>query len=168
MDKQWETISRFLAMLVIAFALALFGAAILPSLATSGKPRGNQLALFECRIYLNFASHTKTNSSNFEFAKLSDEDRHSAIVNALYLDFLIKTNFSWTKPGVVIVCTKKFDNVHKPGFWNSFFRNPAYAVGYSDGTTKLISPEDLADYNLKGFVSAANLATNSDFNIFKK
>jgi hypothetical protein len=163
-----KKILKIVAIVFIAAAVFLFF--YLPTLTTSGKPRGNRFALFECRLYLNAASATKTNNPIFEFSKLSSEDRHRAILNAIYLDFLVKTNFAWeisSNRKVVIVCPKQFDNVPEPILLNLYHRNPAHAVGYSDGTTGLISPEQFTNLNLGDFVSAANLATNSEFNIFK-
>jgi hypothetical protein len=133
----------------------------------SHRPLGNRMTLIECRVYLNAISATKTNSANFDFSKLTDDEKSRAVGLASFFDFWIKTNFVWgvgSNRQIVIVCPKQFDNVHKSGFWNSFRRNPAHAVGYSDGHTGLISPEQFTNLNLNGFVSATNLTSE----IFKK
>jgi hypothetical protein len=106
----------------------------------------------------------------FEFSKLSNEERHRALCLAIHLDLLVKTNFVWSGTSnrlIVAICPREFDNVPEPILLNLYHKNPAHAVGYSDGTVGLISPTEFTNLNLNGFVSAASLATNSEFNIFK-
>jgi hypothetical protein len=78
-------------------------------------------------------------------------------------DFLVRPNFASTNTSrtVVIVCEKSFDNVPQPTLWNFYRKNPAHAIGYSDGSTGLISPAEFAALDLTGFVSLSNLATNN-------
>ena len=162
---------KALKVIAIIFAVAtVFLFFYLPTLTTSGKARGNDLALGECRLYLNAASSIKTNSSLFEFSKLSKEEKHRALCLAVYLDLLVRTNFLWGNGWdheIVVVCPKEFDNVPQPILLNLYHKNPAHAVGFSDGRTRLISPVEFAKLNLSGFVSTASLTTNSEFNIFK-
>ncbi len=159
-------------MKVAGFLLIVFLAAklFLPTLATTGKLRGNEFALFQCRWEL--ANWKNANTNGFNFEKLSKEDKRRAIILlGLNMDAWTKTNFIWAKSEtdreIVIVCRKEFDNVPRPAWWNFYHKNPANAVGYSDGTAGLISPEQFTNLNLTGFVSLSNLATNSEFNIFK-
>jgi hypothetical protein len=159
---------------ILKFAIYGFGIIILalivleiffPTITNNAK--GNRLALIECRVYLNTIVTTKTNSTSFDFSKLDENNIGRAIGLAAYLDFLIKTNFVWgtsSNREIVIVCPKQFDNIHKQGFWNSFSKNPAHAVGYSDGSMDLISPEQFTNLNLNDFISATNLTAQ----IFKK
>jgi hypothetical protein len=159
---------KILATIFLVVAIFLFF--YLPTLATSEKARGNRLAQLDCRMYLIAASSTKTNSSFFEFSKLSKEERHRALCLAIYLDLLVKTNFVWSGTSnrlIVAVCPREFHNVPEPILFNLYHKNPAHAVGFSDGTVGLISPTEFTNLNLSGFVSAASLATNSEFNIFK-
>jgi hypothetical protein len=160
-DKsQWQISDRFIVMLVIAFGIVFLAMQILPMFAGSRKLRGNQWALVECRSYLEAAGTTKTNNLNFDFSKLSDDDKFHAIFLGRNFDFWAETNFVWGNSSnreIVIVCQTQFDNVHKPDLWNSFWRNPAHAVGYSDGSTGLISSEQYATLNLNGFSSFTNL-----------
>jgi hypothetical protein len=155
---------------IVAYGLAIiFITLIVLTLISpiSHNARGNKWMLIESRMYLNVVSLAKTNGPNFDFSKLSDEDKIQAIHIASYFDFWIKTNFVWgtsSNQGIVIVCQKQFDNVHKTGFWNSFRRNPAHAVGYSDGSIGLISSEQFTNMNLNGFVT---VDTNYEFSIFK-
>jgi hypothetical protein len=169
-DKsQWQIRPGFILWLVIIFLVIPFLASIeFP--AVSGKPRGNRLALEDCRFYLTAASSIRENSSVFEFSKLSNEERHRALILSIYLNLLVKTNFIWATDNsnreIVAVCPTLFSNVPEPILLNFYHKNFAHAVGYSDGTTGLISPKEFANLNLSNFVSAADLATNSEFNIF--
>jgi len=160
------------------FIRGLFGVFVIISLIfvfllrpRSGPGPANEWALNHCRWTIESWKSASTNSPNFNFFGLSQDNKQlSAIVVGFDLDSLIKTNFVWgsvSNREIVIVCRKEFSDVHKPGFWNSFFPNPAHAVAYSDGTTELISPEQFANLKLDGFVSLSYLATNSEFHIFK-
>jgi len=54
----------------------------------------------------------------------------------------------------VIVRPIAYDNVPGPSIWNLWRRTPAHAVGYSDGTASLISPEEFAASDWSAFVAA--------------
>jgi hypothetical protein len=162
--KIFKTAAIVVAVIAIVFVM------IAPSL-TSSRARGNRWAILECRNYLLEAKRSNTNSPNFDYSNFPANDKYTYGVRAEpYFNFLAKTNFVWGNSynrEIVIVSQKQFSNVHKPGFWNSFWPNPAYAVGYSDGTAGIISPEDFTNLNLNGFVSLSSLATNSEFKISK-
>lgn len=84
-------------------------------------------------------------------------------------NFWIRTNFHWAGASnreVIIVCESEFDNVSK-SFWSLGQKYPAHAVGYSDGKSGLISPGEFTNLSMNSFVSLCELATNSEFNIFK-
>ncbi|HEY5042826.1 MAG TPA: hypothetical protein VIK53_12575 [Verrucomicrobiae bacterium] len=172
MDKsQWKISNRFIAMLIIAFGIAFLAMQILPMLASTGRLYGNKLMRLKCYQRVKALRNAETNSPNFNFFKLSDDNKRDTILHGWNPDFWIKTNFTWeaseANRQIIVVCGKEFDNVPKPGFWNYFWRNPAHAVGYSDGQTGLISPDKFTNLISAGFVSVASLATNSEFNIFK-
>jgi hypothetical protein len=167
-----KTLWKIVKTAVIAFvAAAIIFVIIAPSLTGPKWPRGNRQAILECRNYLFVASRSKTNSPNFDFSNLSAANKYVYEVRLQpYFNFLAKTNFVWgnsTNREIVILSQKQFDNVHKPGFWNYFWPNPAYAVGYSDGTAGIISPEEFTNLNLSAFVTLSSLATNSEFKISK-
>jgi len=167
--KALKKILKILAMIVLI--AAVFLSLYLPPLATSRPPVGNEYALLECQLFLRAATFTKTNSHFFEFSKLSSEERHRALIMTLYLDLLVKTNFAWADNSnheIVAVCPHEFGNMPRPMLLNLYHKNRAHAVGYSDGTAGLISLTEFKNLNLSSFVSAANLATNSEFNIFTK
>ena len=86
-------------------------------------------------------------------------------------DFSIRTNFIWGSTPtrqIVIVSARVYDNVPVPAPWNIFYRNAAHAVGYSDGTTGLISEAEFDSLNSFGLASLWSLATNPEFKIFKQ
>jgi hypothetical protein len=152
---------KTLKMAVCGLVVGVLALLVLPLfLSPSHIPKGNVMARLECYIYLKAIGSTKTDSVYFDFSRLSDDAKAQAIDYAYYNDFWIKTNFVWgtsSNREIVFVCPREFDNVHKSGFWNAFWRNPAHVVGYSDGRTGLISPEQFTNLNLSGFVSATNL-----------
>ena len=171
MDKaQWKISDRFIAMLVVGFCIVLMALQILPMLASTGKLRGNKAMLYECKNTLRIWKSAEPNSPRFDFSKLSHHDAEFILLWADRFDVWSKTNFNWqvnkTKREIVLVYGIQFDNVPKSS-WTFFLKNPAHAVGYSDGTTGLISPEQFTNLNLSGFVSLSRLATNSEFDIYK-
>jgi hypothetical protein len=172
MDKsQWRVSNRFIAMLAIAFGIAFLAMQILPMLASTGRLYGNKLMRVECHWQIKALRSADSNSPSFDFYKLSDDTKRDTILRGWNWNFWIKTNFAWgvseSNRQIVIVCGREFDNVPKPGFWNYFRRNPAHAVGYSDGTTELISREQFTNLISAGFVSMSNLATNAEAGLLK-
>jgi hypothetical protein len=160
----------FKMVLIVFVVMLLLFAIIAPHLASTGKLQGNERALKDCELEMEIWKSAETNNSSFDFSKLSYEDTRRVLMIGWQLDAQAKTNFLWqtnkTKREIVIVCGKEFDNV-PASFWTFYLNYPAHAVGYSDGSAGLISPEQFTNLNLTGFVSLSNLATNSEFNIFK-
>jgi hypothetical protein len=141
-------------------------------LAPAEKPAGNRAMLAMCEWELTAWKSYQANRPRFDFHKLSDDEKRRVIIFGLDHDFLIRTNFLWgtaTNRELVIICERRYDNVPTPAPWNLFHRTPAHAVGYSDGTTGLISPAELDSLFIYGFTSLWSLATNADsnFRIFK-
>lgn len=64
------------------------------------------------------------------------------------------------KKQILAVCDTPYGNIPQPTIWNGYRKNLAHAVGYSDGTTGLIKPEEFKKLNLAEFVDAALLPTN--------
>lgn len=157
----------------IAIGLLLVGVAFaawffLPFLAPSTNCGGNSYALTVCEEFAVTArAKTQDHEGSFEISKISQQDLAMIARNAWGIsgaDLLVRTNFlpgSSTNRALVIVCTRKFDNIPQPMIWNLFHKTPAHAVGYSDGEVALISPDDFAKLNLDGFVSAASLVAGS-------
>jgi hypothetical protein len=169
--SQWQISDRFIVLILIPFGICLLAVFILPAFSGSHKLRGNSKNLLYIRHQIKLWKNQTTNSPTFDFFSLPNDVKSSTVWSVRSFDGFFKTNFSWQnttdKNEIIIVSAEEFQNVHKHGFWNSFLRNPAHAVGYSDGTVGLISPMDFSNLNLNGFVSAASLVTNSEFNIFK-
>lgn len=144
---------------------------VLPALAPTRQLVGNRSTLAMCRWELSTWREYQTNGPVFNFHILTDDQKRRVIMFGLNQDFSIRTNFVWGStpgPKIVIVSGRVYDNVPTPALWNLYWRHPAHAVGYSDGTTGLISPEQFDSLNQFGFASLWSLATNSNFRIFKQ
>jgi hypothetical protein len=161
----------FKMVIIILAAGAIAFAIIAPSLATTGKLVGNKFALAFCKTQIWIGKNAETNSPNFDFSKLSHEDKRRTLLLGYTFAAWIRTNFVWQNSNanrqIIIVCGKEFDNVPML-FWTFYTKTPAHAVGYSDGTTGLISPAQFTNLNLNGCVSFSSLAANSEFNVFKQ
>jgi hypothetical protein len=168
-----KTLFEILTKVLIVFVVAVIACLIFLLLQRpySGPGPANGRALLHCRWTIETWKSASTNSPNFDLYHLSQDNKLDTVMSfGEDLEPLFKTNFVWGNASnreVVIVCRKKFADLHKPGFWNSFLPNPAHAVAYSDGTAELIPPKQFANLNLNGFVSLSNLAANPDFNNFK-
>lgn len=156
---------------IVGIAVAAFYFFVLPALDPTKKLAGNRAALAMCRWELTTWRAYQTNSPVFDFHQLTDDQKRRVIMFGLNQDFSIRTNFVWgDEPSrkIVIVSARVYDNVPVPPPWNLLWRNAAHAVGYSDGTTGLISPEEFDRLNLYGIASLWSLATTPDFKIFKQ
>ena len=164
-----EACRKILKFGAVVVLFALIFSVFLPSLAMHGKLRGNEFALHRCEWQTRIWTNAEASSANFDFYKLSDEDKRRVIMMGFKPAFLMKTNFVWGNSSsreIVIICGQEFDNVPKSP-WTFFLKYPKHAVGYSDRTVGLISPIEFTNFNLNGFVSLSSLAANSEFNIFK-
>ena len=156
---------------ILCVAVAVFYYVVLPAVAPTEKLTGNQAALAMCRWELDTWQTYQTNSLVFDFHSLTDDQKRRVIMYGLSQDFSIRTNFIWgsiPSRKIVIVSSRVYDNVPVPPPWNVFYRNAAHAVGYSDGTTGLISEEEFDHLNRFGLTSLWSLANNPDFKIFKQ
>jgi len=61
---------------------------------------------------------------------------------------------------IVAVCTRAYDNVPQPLWWNGFKRTPAHAIAPLRGSSRLVSPAEFAQLDLSAFASVLSL-TNS-------
>jgi hypothetical protein len=137
------------------------------------KPTGNAAVLAMCGWELSAWKGYQANRPRFNFHELSADQKRRVIIYGLNHDLMIRTNFPWstaTNREIVILSQRQFDNVPTPAPWNLFRRNPAHAVGYSDGTTGLISPAEFDSLVIDGLASLWSVATNADanFKIFKQ
>jgi hypothetical protein len=159
---------KILAVLGIAAALFYYYV-----LVPEERPTGNRAAQAMCGWELSAWKSYQADRPRFNFHELSDDQKRRVIIYGMNQDFLIRTNFLWsaaTNREIVIVCQRRYDNVPTPAPWNLFHNTPAHAVGYSDGTTGLISPEEFDSLFVYGLTSVWTLATNADasFKIFKQ
>jgi len=167
--EKFRPVLRAVAILFIA--VVFYFHFVLPALAPTEKLTGNRATLAMCRWELAAWKSYETNSSVFDFQKLTDDQKRRVIMFGLNQDFSIRTYFVWSNAPnrkIVIVSAREFDNVPAPAPWNLFHRNPAHAVGYSDGTTGLISREQFDSLDLFGYSSLWSLATNPNFKVFKQ
>jgi hypothetical protein len=167
--KNWlRELVKILAVLVIAAAV-FYRYVLLPE----ARPTGNRAALAMCGWEMSAWKSYQPDRPRFNFHELTDDQKRRVIIYGMNEDFLIRTNFPWsTEAGreIVIVSQRRYDNVPTPAPWNLFHNTPAQAVGYSDGTTGLIAPEEFDSLFMDGFASLWSLATNADihFKIFKQ
>jgi hypothetical protein len=153
----------------------VFAVLVLPILSEKTNCGGNGYALTACAYFTTAAEIVgQENHSRFEMGKMTKSEGKALQILAKEAwgvrngDFLVKTNFplgTTNNRQVVVLCLREFANIPRPTIWNFFHQNPAHAVGYSDGTTGLVSPTEFQSLDLSGFASAANLATNSEFKI---
>ncbi len=132
--------------------------------------RGNGLALLGTRIVLKHLKSGTIDNRSVDFYALPHDTQQKILNWSFALHILLKTNFVWatdTNRQIITVCEREYDNVPKPTLWNFHHKNPAHAVGYSDGTTGLISPMEYTNLNLSMF-STAIQDTNSELKLSEK
>jgi hypothetical protein len=97
-------------------------------------------------------------SGAIRYAELAGSTR--AIFNTNQ-DYYAKTNFSfkYSNPEPVIVCKQPVLYSFQRSFlsWSWRERRSVHAVGYSDGTTEMISPERFHNLDLNAFVPLSSL-----------
>ncbi len=157
-----KTIIRIGLALVTATVVGL----ILPALISPTNCGGNSYALYACKKF-TLLTRLATKDGQFDISKFGTADRSTASKLTkshwiLRADFLVRTNFTNPSPSrlVVIACERPFENVPQPALWNLYRKNPAHAVGYSDGNTGLISPAEFMALDLSSFVPLSSLGTN--------
>lgn len=154
-------------MIGLVLVVGLLAEMILPALTPASNCGGNSYALNACKHYVMVAVMAADDGKS-DISKFGEAEKSEAakLANDHWIGgagFLVRSNLASTNmsPRVVIVCEKSFDNVPQPTLWNFYRKNPAHAIGYSDGSTGLISPAEFKTLDLTGFVSLSNLATNN-------
>lgn len=150
--------------IAVVVAVGLVAGILLPGLGHASNCGHNSYALFACREYTRISGWATAEGKTivFEFGETDKADA-ARLAKSHWIggtDFLIKTNLAGgaTLRQVVIVCEKSFDNVPQPSIWNFYRKNPAHAVGYSDGSTGLISLSEFQALDKSGFVPLSSLA----------
>jgi hypothetical protein len=157
-----------IALTVLLFALIAAGM-LLPALAKTTNCGRNSAVLSVCNtcgmeLYLasddlgrRYDITQLSDSCKIELAKLASNHWISEA------KFFVRTNITLndTQKLIWVVCDTPFENVPQPTIWNGYRKNPAHAVGFSDGTTGLIKPAEFKKLNLAEFIDAATLPPNN-------
>ena len=148
-------------------------AMILPLLTSASNCGGNSYALVACANYVTI-THMAVDDGESDISKLGEVEKSDAakLAKSSWIsdaDFLVRTNFTSTNTSrmVAIVCEESFGNVPQPTLRNFYRKNPAHAVGYSDGSTSLISPVEFKALDLNGFIHLSSLGTNTSGKSFQ-
>lgn len=159
-----KRITAILIGLILVIGL-LVGMILLP-LNSPSNCGGNSYALYACENYVTI-THMAVDDGKSVLSNLGEAEKSEAAKLAMShwisgADFLVRTNFTSTKTSriVAIVCEKSFGNVPQPTLWNFYRKNPAHAVGYSEGSAGLISPAEFKALDLTGFIHLSSLGTN--------
>jgi hypothetical protein len=153
---------------IIVLATVLTGV-FLPAISTPSNCGGNSAALSVCRMCaLTVRMGFDGGQGTFDIHNPPEANK-SELINICSnhwipdANFLIKTNVSLDAEHktVIIVCDHRYSNVPQPTFWNDYRKNPAHAVGYSDGSTGLITPKQFSELNLAEFIQITRLQTNN-------
>jgi hypothetical protein len=148
----------------LLFAAGCF-ALLLPLLARPSNCGGNSAALNNCNQILVYSRlFNGTNLFLPDVQQMDPDDRKGFLqlgesqwtANALYW---VRTNSLDPKnpTQIVVFCDQVFDNVPQPTIGNFYKRTPAYAIGFANGTTALISPAAFAQLPKGEFAPIATL-----------
>jgi hypothetical protein len=143
---------------------------LLPVLGPSSNCGGNSAALSVCRTYATgLQILTDGEKKEINVPGLPTSNRVE-LVNSIRAGanwcgnakFLVRTNavVNANPSQIVMVCDTPFDNVPQPKLWNGYKKNPAHAVGYSDGSSGLIKPSQFKQLDLSGFIETSLLGIN--------
>lgn len=147
----------------------LTGAIVLPAFVTASNCGGNSAALSSCRhILIMNELAGGTNGGVFDLERLEPAEQTILLASAANhwtpgAGYWLQTNGLGNASGkqIAVVCDRAYDNVPQPTIWNLYRRNAAHAVGYSDGTTGLITPAEYNRLDRQPFMSLTALATNA-------
>ena len=157
--------------LFVGLTAAVAAAAILLPAYAKGRVSncgGNSATMSACRtIMLDMRLASEDLGKRFDVRQLSRERKTDIAIAATNYwivrgKILLRKNISIGNGSnqIMAVCDAAYDNVPQPTIWNHYKKNPAHAVGYSDGSVGLISPADFKKLNLAEFVDASSLASN--------
>ena len=121
---------------------------------------GNSSALSKCKMVgLSARIEAVDNHGVFDINSLSEVARQGFVKGtqshwnrtAKFLILRGPTDVLRKDRQVFVICDTAYGNVPQRTFWNLHLQNIAHAVGYADGTTALISPEQFAALDKSGF-----------------
>jgi hypothetical protein len=151
---------------MLALPMILLAGLLLPALGKSTNCGGNSAALSVCKgvgLFFRLAQHDQgrpvglhsmDSSTRLELLNYTD---NSWTRSARYLVTTNVVDEAASPPQIVVVCDRPYDNVPQPTIWNLHRRNPAHAVGYSDGSTGLLTPAEFGALNKAGLAYADEL-----------
>ncbi|MDB6022310.1 MAG: hypothetical protein JWQ04_2167 [Pedosphaera sp.] len=150
-------------------AVVAIGLFLPPLLTRASNCGGNSPALSVCKSCieeLEIAEEDKPQKFDVFSISQSDKSEIARMAQNHWIPeskFFIRTNvdLSSTPKRIIVVCDTQYGNVPQPTVWNGWRENPAHAVGYSDGTAGLISPEEFKTLDLSGFIDATKLPANN-------
>jgi hypothetical protein len=170
--RDLSALREVIKLLAIVFIVVVFFYYFVrPELPASKKLSGNQSVLALCKWELATWREYQTNGPTFDYSRLTDDQKRRVIMYGLNQDFSIRTNFDWSDASsrkIVIVSSRAYYNGPTLALWNPFLWKPAHAVGYSDGSTGLISMKEYDSLNQEGLASLWSLANDPNFKIFKQ
>ena len=140
--------------LLTVVATFLFAAALaLPAFQKASNCGGNSAALTACRTYVTFLQIWEDDHPGEVFHQDTGGPERASLAGEDWVRsarLFAKRSVDPAGPKqIVIVCDHAYNNVP----WGRFWKSPmTHAVGYSTGTTGLISPSEFAQLDLDDFV----------------
>jgi hypothetical protein len=163
-DTRPRSVFFGISTLLVVVALVLTSGGMLTRASNCG---GNSAALAVCGAYTSIVYDWQMSHKDAEF-RYSQLDRSTLqeVGDPTWLHFTrflakvdnLRIDFNGEKE-IVVVCIQAFDNVPERLLWKAPM---AYAVGYSNGTTGLISPEQFGRLDLSGFSDLRELWEHID------
>jgi hypothetical protein len=150
---------RLWTLIAVLAAFFFTAALVLSAMCQASNCGGNSAALAACGDFATFLQlwEHRHPGEVFEYDTAGPERTGLAGANWLRsARFLAKraVDPSGLKQ-IVVVCEQAYDNVPRGVLWKSPM---AHAVGYSTGTTGLISPSEFAQVNMNDFVELRETA----------
>jgi hypothetical protein len=140
--------------------------ALVATSSQSSNCGGNSAALHVCSFYpltlLMQMSEQGLNSRDSETPNTLTSDLTSADLAQVFESMNGSAEYSIRNPDsrfpagdreVVIVCDVEFGNVPQPTMWNLYRRSPAYAIGFANGTSELITPAEYGRLDRSNFIT---------------
>jgi hypothetical protein len=161
-----ETVIR---KLLVPFCATLVAGAGVLSVAIPHKSNcgGNSAALASVHCYVLFARAAADDNTDRQFRILNaTQEQREQLSHLARGPWIPRGSMLVTRMpllaeararSIVVVCNKPFTNV--PERWLGS-APPTHAVGYSDGSTGLISPAEFAALNLSAFVALDEVRSN--------
>ncbi len=170
-----RTVEKIILFVGLSAAVVIAGMFLTDRLTRTSNCGGNSATMSSCcTIMLDLQLASENLGNQFNVGQLSQESKADITRSATNYwivrgKILLRTNITTVGGSnqIMVVCDAAYDNVPQPTIWNHYKKNPAHAVGYSDGRVGLISPNEFKKLNLAEFVDASLLATNEAAKVAK-